>query len=143
MLPFCGYNVGDYFAHWLNMQQRIANPPKIFMVNWFRQKDGRFVWPGFGDNMRVLKWIIDRVEGKLAAQETPVGLMPRDGDLDTQSLDATPADLAAAMKIDLGEWRQELESQSEWFDKVGPTLPKALKRQRELLLDRISQAAQR
>jgi phosphoenolpyruvate carboxykinase (GTP) len=143
MLPFCGYNVGDYFAHWLAMQQRIQNPPKIFMVNWFRQKDGRFVWPGFGDNMRVLKWVLDRVEGKLPAQETPVGIVPREGDLDTQSLDATPADLAAAMKVDLGEWKQELEGQAEWFDKIGPTLPKALKLQRELLLDRVSQAVER
>jgi phosphoenolpyruvate carboxykinase (GTP) len=143
MLPFCGYNVGDYFQHWLNMQTRIKNPPKIFMVNWFRQnKEGRFVWPGFGDNMRVLKWIIDRVEGKAAAQETVVGYVPRAGDLDTQSLDATPADLAVAMKVDLGEWKQELEGQAEWFDKVGPTLPKALKLQREILLDRVSQAAQ-
>jgi phosphoenolpyruvate carboxykinase (GTP) len=144
MLPFCGYNVGDYFQHWLDMQQKIKNPPKIFMVNWFRQnKEGRFVWPGFGDNMRVLKWIIDRVDGKAAAQETPVGLVPRDGDLDTQSLDATPADLAVAMKVDLGEWKQELDGQAEWFDKVGPTLPKTLKLQRELLLDRVSQAVQR
>jgi phosphoenolpyruvate carboxykinase (GTP) len=143
MLPFCGYNVGDYFAHWLAMQHRIQNPPKIFMVNWFRQKDGRFVWPGFGDNMRVLKWILDRVEGKLPAQETLVGMVPRDGDLDTQSLDATPADLAAAMKVDLGEWKQELEGQAEWFDKIGTTLPKAIKLQRELLLDRVTQAIQR
>jgi phosphoenolpyruvate carboxykinase (GTP) len=143
MLPFCGYNVGDYFAHWLSMQQRIQSPPKIFMVNWFRQKDGRFVWPGFGDNMRVLKWIIDRVEGQVPAQETVVGLIPRDGDLDTQSLDMTPADLAAAMKVDLGEWKQELEGQAEWFEKIGPTLPKTLKLQRELLLDRVSQATLR
>jgi phosphoenolpyruvate carboxykinase (GTP) len=140
MLPFCGYNVGDYFAHWLGMQQRIANPPKIFMVNWFRQKDGRFVWPGFGDNMRVLKWIIDRVEGRAAAKETLVGMVPREGDLDTQSLDTTPADLAAAMKVDLNEWKQELEGQAEWFDKVGPTLPKALKLERELLLESVTQA---
>jgi phosphoenolpyruvate carboxykinase (GTP) len=144
MLPFCGYNVGDYFQHWLDMQQRIKNPPKIFMVNWFRQnKDGRFVWPGFGDNMRVLKWIIDRVEGRTAASETVVGLVPRDGELDTQSLDATPADLAVAMKVDLAEWKQELEGQAEWFDKVGSTLPKTLKLQRELLLDRVSQATAR
>jgi phosphoenolpyruvate carboxykinase (GTP) len=144
MLPFCGYNVGDYFQHWLDMQQRIKNPPKIFMVNWFRQnKDGRFVWPGFGDNMRVLKWIIDRVEGRTSASETVVGLVPRDGELDTQSLDATPADLAVAMKVDLAEWKQELEGQAEWFDKVGNTLPKTLKLQRELLLDRVSQATAR
>jgi phosphoenolpyruvate carboxykinase (GTP) len=142
MLPFCGYNVGDYFSHWLGMQSRIANPPKIFMVNWFRQnKEGRFVWPGFGDNMRVLKWIIDRVDGKVAAQETVVGNVPREGDLDTQSLDATPADLAAAMKIDLNEWKQELDGQAEWFDKVGSTLPRALKLQRELLIEAVNQAA--
>jgi phosphoenolpyruvate carboxykinase (GTP) len=140
MLPFCGYNVGDYFAHWLGMQQRIANPPKIFMVNWFRQKDGRFVWPGFGDNMRVLKWIIDRVEGRTAAKETVVGHVPCEGDLDTQSLDATPEDLAAAMAVDLHAWKQELEGQAEWFEKVGPTLPKALKLERELLLERVIQA---
>jgi phosphoenolpyruvate carboxykinase (GTP) len=141
MLPFCGYNVGDYFSHWLGMQSKIKNPPKIFMVNWFRQKDGRFVWPGFGDNMRVLKWIIDRVDGKATAQETVVGYVPTEGDLDTKSLDATPADIEAAMKIDLNEWKQELEGQAEWFDKVGPTLPRALKLQRELLIERVNQAA--
>jgi phosphoenolpyruvate carboxykinase (GTP) len=142
MLPFCGYNVGDYFSHWLGMQSRIKNPPKIFMVNWFRQnKEGRFVWPGFGDNMRVLKWVLDRVDGKASAKETVVGLVPQDGELDTQSLDATPADLEAAMKIDLQEWKQELEGQAEWFDKVGPTLPRALKLQRELLIERVNQAA--
>jgi phosphoenolpyruvate carboxykinase (GTP) len=140
MLPFCGYNVGDYFDHWLGMQSRIKNPPKIFMVNWFRQKDGKFVWPGFGDNMRVLKWVIDRVEGKVAARETVVGMVPRDGDLDTQGLDASAAELEAAMRVDLGEWKQELEGQAEWFEKVGPTLPKTLKLQREMLLDRVQQA---
>ncbi len=140
MLPFCGYNVGDYFDHWLGMEQRIKNPPKIFMVNWFRQKDGDFVWPGFGDNMRVLKWIIDRVENKVPANETVVGLVPRDGDIDTQNLDMKPGHLEAAMRVDLGEWKQELEGQAEWFDKIGPTLPKALKEQREALIDRVAQA---
>ncbi|HEX5656638.1 MAG TPA: phosphoenolpyruvate carboxykinase (GTP) [Polyangiales bacterium] len=141
MLPFCGYNVGEYFQHWLGMQSKIKNPPKIFMVNWFRQnKEGRFVWPGFGDNMRVLKWIVDRVEGRAASQETVVGHVPVDGGLDTQSLDATPADLEAAMKVDLNEWKQELEGQAEWFDKVGSTLPRALKLQRELLIERVAQA---
>ena len=91
--------------------------------------------------MRVLKWIIDRVDGKVPAQETVVGLVPREGDLDTQSLDATPADLEAATKIDLNEWKQELEGQAEWFEKVGSTLPKALKLQRELLIERVNQAA--
>jgi phosphoenolpyruvate carboxykinase (GTP) len=140
MLPFCGYNVGHYFEHWLGMQSRIKNPPKIFMVNWFRQKDGKFVWPGFGDNMRVLKWVIDRVEGKLPARETVVGLVPRDGDIDTQGLDAQPGDVEAAMRVDLGEWKQELEGQAEWFEQVGPTLPKTLKLQREMLAERVAQA---
>ncbi|MFT3921327.1 MAG: phosphoenolpyruvate carboxykinase (GTP) [Myxococcales bacterium] len=140
MLPFCGYNVGDYFEHWLGMQNRIKNPPKIFMVNWFRQKDGKFVWPGFGDNMRVLKWVLDRVEGKVPARETVVGMVPRDGDLDTQALDAQPGDLEAAMRVDLGEWKQELEGQADWFEQVGSTLPKALKLQREMLIERVAQA---
>jgi phosphoenolpyruvate carboxykinase (GTP) len=140
MLPFCGYNIGNYFEHWLGMQSRIKNPPKIFMVNWFRQKDGKFVWPGFGDNMRVLKWVIDRVEGKVAARETVVGNVPVEGDLDTQGLDAQPGDLEAAMRVDLGEWKQELEGQAEWFEQVGPTLPKALKLQREMLIERVAQA---
>jgi phosphoenolpyruvate carboxykinase (GTP) len=141
MLPFCGYNVGDYFAHWLSMQQRIANPPKVFMVNWFRQKDGRFLWPGFGDNMRVLKWIVDRVEGTIGAKETVVGYVPQPGDLDTEHLDASPADIEAATRIDLKEWQQELESQTEWFQKVGPTLPRALELQRSLLAERVAEAA--
>jgi phosphoenolpyruvate carboxykinase (GTP) len=140
MLPFCGYNVGDYFAHWLGMQQRIANPPKIFMVNWFRQKDGRFVWPGFGENMRVLKWMLDRVEGKAGSKETVVGYVPREGDLDTEGLDVSPSDLEAAQRVDLAEWKQELEGQAEWFEKIGDTLPRALKLQRELLVERVAHA---
>jgi phosphoenolpyruvate carboxykinase (GTP) len=140
MLPFCGYNVGDYFAHWLGLEQRIPRAPKIFMVNWFRQKDGKFVWPGFGENMRVLKWMIDRVEGKVSAEETVVGLVPKTGDLDTQHLETSPEELDAAMAIDLHEWKQELEGQGEWFDKVGPTLPAALKTQRETLLERVTAA---
>jgi phosphoenolpyruvate carboxykinase (GTP) len=140
MLPFCGYNVGDYFAHWLGMEQRIPRAPKIFMVNWFRQQDGKFVWPGFGDNMRVLKWIIDRVEGTVAADETVVGLVPKQGDLDTHNLETTPDQLAFATSINLEEWKQELEGQAEWFDKIGPTLPKALKAKRDELLARVRAA---
>ncbi len=140
MLPFCGYNVGDYFAHWLGMEQRIPRAPKIFMVNWFRQQDGKFVWPGFGDNMRVLKWIVDRVEGTVGADETVVGLVPKQGDLDTRDLETTPEQLAFATSINLAEWKQELEGQAEWFDKVGPTLPKALKSKREELLARVTSA---
>ncbi|MET0391198.1 MAG: phosphoenolpyruvate carboxykinase (GTP) [Polyangiales bacterium] len=138
MLPFCGYDVGTYFQHWLDMQKRVPLPPKIFMVNWFRQNaDGKFVWPGFGDNMRVLKWIVDRARGRVAGQETLIGWVPRPGDLDLADLDISDADVHEATKIDEKEWLTELEAQGEWFNSLGPTVPKALHLQRELLLARL------
>jgi phosphoenolpyruvate carboxykinase (GTP) len=138
MLPFCGYDMGSYFQHWLEMQKKVPMPPKIFMVNWFRQNaQGKFVWPGFGDNMRVLKWVIDRARGRVGGQETLIGWVPRPGDLDLGDLDISEADVLEATKIDNGEWIQELEAQGEWFESLGPTVPKALKLQRELLLSRL------
>jgi phosphoenolpyruvate carboxykinase (GTP) len=135
MLPFCGYNMGSYFAHWLRMPTRIAQPPKIFMVNWFRKgKDGSFLWPGYGENMRVLKWIVDRALGRKGAQETPVGWVPRPGDLDLSGLDIEPEVFRAATDVNLDDWRTELQSQAEFFDKIGPTMPSALELQRQLLL---------
>jgi phosphoenolpyruvate carboxykinase (GTP) len=141
MLPFCGYDAGTYLGHWLDMQQRIPDPPRLFMVNWFRKgADGRFLWPGFGDNMRVLKWILDRCAGRAPAKETLLGLTPRDGDLELSGLAASPEAVAAATRIDLAEWEEELESQGEWFEKLGPTLPHPLALQRELLLERVRAA---
>ncbi len=138
MLPFCGYNMGDYFAHWLEMQAQIAYPPKIFMVNWFRKdKDGKFLWPGFGENMRVLKWIVDRARLRVGGQETPFGWVPKAGDLDLSGLSVPSEKVDQATAIDLDEWRAELESQKELFDSLGDRMPKALKLQRELLLARI------
>jgi phosphoenolpyruvate carboxykinase (GTP) len=123
------------------MQQRIPNPPKLFMVNWFRKSaEGKFLWPGFGDNMRVLKWVLERCEGKIAAQETLLGYTPREGDLNLQGIDASAEAIAAATRIDLGEWEEELASQAEWFEKLGPTLPRPLALQRELLLERVRAA---
>jgi len=138
MLPFCGYNMGRYFGHWLAMQERIANPPKIFQVNWFRQgKDGSFLWPGFGDNMRVLKWVIDRAHGRVGAQETVLGWVPKAGHLDLTGLDISPAQVDAATHIDLDEWRQEFALQAEFFKTLGDDMPAAIRLQRELLMARV------
>jgi phosphoenolpyruvate carboxykinase (GTP) len=138
MLPFCGYDMGTYFQHWLDMQKRVPLPPKIFMVNWFRQNaNGKFVWPGFGENMRVLKWVIDRARGKVGGHETLIGWVPRPGDLDLQDLSIPEEDVVEATKIDYAEWAKEFESQGEWFDSLGPTVPQALRLQRELLMARL------
>jgi phosphoenolpyruvate carboxykinase (GTP) len=135
MLPFCGYNMGDYFAHWLKMRTRVAQPPKIFMVNWFRKNaGGEFLWPGYGENMRVLKWVVDRSLGHVGAQETLVGWVPRPGDIDLSGLDIEAERFREATHIDLDQWEQELRSQQEFFEKIGPHMPKALKVQRDLLM---------
>jgi phosphoenolpyruvate carboxykinase (GTP) len=138
MLPFCGYDMGDYFAHWLAMRGRISSPPKIFMVNWFRQgKDGKFLWPGYGENMRVLKWVVDRAHVRVGAQETPLGWVPREGDLDLSGLALEPEVFEQAARVDLDEWKQEIASQAEFFEKIGPTMPETLRLQRALLLSAI------
>ena len=139
MLPFCGYNMSDYFAHWLKMRKLLKNPPKIFSVNWFRKsKEGKFLWPGYGENMRVLKWIIDRCRGRVAAYETPVGWMPEPRDLDTQGLKGcTNEQLTEALSIDVEEWKREVLLQDELFFKLHADLPKELIFQRELLISRM------
>jgi len=142
MLPFIGYDAGTYLQHWLDMQTRIPNPPKIFMVNWFRKTpDGKFLWPGYGENMRVLKWIVDRAHGRIGAKETLVGWVPRTTDLNLGGLEVPVANVEQAMKIDYAEWENELASEEEWFQKLGPTLPRPLALQRELLLERVRSAA--
>jgi phosphoenolpyruvate carboxykinase (GTP) len=139
MLPFCGYNVGEYFAHWLSMQGRIKYPPKIFMVNWFRKgKDGSFLWPGFGENMRVLKWIVDRARLNVGGKETPFGWVPRPGDLDLSDLPLSHETIEEATHIDLDEWQQELEGAGEFFNSIGETMPRELQLYRELFLTRIA-----
>ncbi|MEJ7734605.1 MAG: phosphoenolpyruvate carboxykinase (GTP) [Polyangiaceae bacterium] len=139
MLPFCGYNIGDYLAHWLRMQYRLSQPPKVFMVNWFRQdKAGKFVWPGFGENMRVLKWIVDRARGRTTAFETVMGWVPRPGDLDLSGLDISDEQLHQATHVDFDEWQQELEAQKEWFERIGDKTPKSLLLWRDMLLARLS-----
>jgi phosphoenolpyruvate carboxykinase (GTP) len=141
MLPFLGYDAGSYLQHWLDMQERIPNPPKLFLVNWFRKgSDGKFLWPGYGDNMRVLKWVLDRCHGRTNAQETLLGWVPYAGDLDLGGLDIPRESLEQATRIDLGEWEYELESQKEWFDKLGATLPPQLELQRRILLEAVKNA---
>lgn len=138
MLPFCGYNVGDYFAHWLNMQSKIARPPRIYQVNWFRQDaDGKFIWPGFGENMRVLKWILDRAAGRVGARETPLGWVPDEGQIDVNGLDLSPEAMKDLTEIDPAAWKAEFELQDELFDKVADAMPAALKLQRKLFLTRL------
>src|SRR6185436_10717260 len=135
MLPFCGYDMGSYLQHWLDMQARIPNPPKIFQVNWFRKgSNGKFLWPGYGENMRVLNWIIQRAHGRIGAQETPIGWVPRSTDLDLSGLNVPAEKIEQARAINPAEWKTELESMRDWFDKLGPTLPRTLELQRQLLL---------
>jgi phosphoenolpyruvate carboxykinase (GTP) len=135
MLPFCGYHMADYFGHWLDFGKRIPNPPRIFNVNWFRRdKDGKFSWPGFGDNFRVLKWIVGRVTGKAAASEGPLGWVPKYEDLDWRGLKFSPEQFAQVMNADKGEWIAELASHDEMFFKMYDRLPRELPSIRDLLL---------
>src|ERR1035437_8514697 len=133
MLPFCGYHVGDYFAHWLEFGREIPEPPPIFSANWF-QKDrkGKFAWPGFGENMRILKWVVERSRGEAGAFETPFGLMPKYTDIHWRGLDYSKEQYANVMGIDRDLWLKELESHQELFDKLSDRLPKEMAAIREL-----------
>jgi len=126
MLPFCGYNMGDYFAHWLEMGKKIKNPPKIFNVNWFRTDDeGHFIWPGFGDNMRVLMWILDRCEDKADAVETPIGFVPKAEDINIEGLDINVDTVRGLLEVDKDVWLQEIAGIKEFYSKFD-RLPKEL-----------------
>jgi phosphoenolpyruvate carboxykinase (GTP) len=140
MLPFIGYNAGDYFQHWVDLGKRADADklPKIFYVNWFRRgEDKRFLWPGFGENSRVLKWAIERIEGKAAAQETPIGHIPTADDLDLEGLDAPREDIEAALAFDADEWRAEIPLVEEWFAKIGDKVPTTLRDELEALKQRL------
>ena len=138
MLPFCGYHVGDYFRHWLAIGRRVKNPPRIFTVNWFRKDaDGRFAWPGFGENMRVLQWIVGRCKGTANAVETPLGMMPAYADVEWSGLDFPREAFAAVSTIDRDEWSRELASHDELFARIGARRPEAIVAERRALADRL------
>jgi phosphoenolpyruvate carboxykinase (GTP) len=141
MIPFCGYNMADYWAHWLKVGKAIANPPAIFRVNWFRKDgSGNFIWPGFGENMRVLKWMVDRVHGRGEAVESPFGLMPRHQDLNWAGTSFDQAAFHAIMDIDREEARREAEDQKTWFDNFGAKLPPEMEKNRQDLLARVEKS---
>jgi phosphoenolpyruvate carboxykinase (GTP) len=138
MLPFCGYNMGDYFRHWLDMGIRIKRPPKIFNVNWFRTgPDGKFLWPGFGENMRVLEWIIERCEGRGVARETPIGLVPETSTINTKGLKMPAGAMKELLSVNNDAWKQETVEIREFFSKFD-RLPEGLKKELEALEKRLS-----
>jgi len=141
MLPFCGYNMADYFQHWLDMQDRLSRPPAIFHVNWFRTgHDGRFLWPGFGQNLRVLLWMIDRVKGRARAEETPIGLVPAEGAIDFSGLPLSRADQEALLRVDREEWAAEVPEIRAFFERFGDRIPDELVRSLDTLSQQLTTA---
>ncbi|HEX8570820.1 MAG TPA: phosphoenolpyruvate carboxykinase (GTP), partial [Caulobacteraceae bacterium] len=143
MLPFCGYNMGDYFGHWLKVGKRAdaAKLPRIYFVNWFRKdRNGKFVWPGYGENSRVLKWIVERIEGTADAVETPIGLLPTRESLDTSGLDLSAEQLDLLLTVDAAVWKEEASLIPSGYEKFGDRLPQELWREYENLLERLDRA---
>jgi phosphoenolpyruvate carboxykinase (GTP) len=143
MLPFCGYNMGDYFAHWLKVGAKGGDKmPRVYYVNWFRKgPDGNFLWPGYGENSRVLKWVFERCDGKADARETPIGLLPTDKGLDMSGLDISPAALKELLAVDAEGWKKEIPSIKEHFAKFGNKLPEGLKKELGDLENRLKEAS--
>jgi phosphoenolpyruvate carboxykinase (GTP) len=142
MLPFCGYNMADYFTHWLRLGRAVPHPPAIFHVNWFRQDSaGRFLWPGFGQNLRVLLWMIDRIQGKGSAVETPVGLVPRSNGLNLEGLELSAAGLEELLRVDRDEWAEEVPEIRAFYDRFGGRLPAELNESLDKLAQRLGVTA--
>ena len=132
MKPFCGYNFADYWAHWLSFAERTDKLPDIFHVNWFRQdSDGKFLWHGFGENLRVLRWIIDRCEGRVGAVDSPVGYLPKAGDIDIEGLDIDAETMSALTTIDPQQWQLEIDAIGEYLETYGERLPEQLRTEQQ------------
>jgi phosphoenolpyruvate carboxykinase (GTP) len=143
MLPFCGYHMGDYFAHWLAIGNQLRSPPAIFHVNWFRKdRDGKNLWPGFGENMRVLQWMIERLSGSIPAVDTPIGAAPQYDDFEWGGLAMSRDRFAELQRIDAEEWRRELASHDEFFADLGDRLPSALADERRSLEERLNRGTE-
>jgi phosphoenolpyruvate carboxykinase (GTP) len=139
MIPFCGYNMADYFQHWLDMGPKIKNAPKIFHVNWFRKdSNGKFLWPGFGENVRVLKWIADRIEGRAAATDTPIGFVPTPSSLTLDGMNISRESLDELLSVNSSDWAQETEATAKFFEIFGDRLPQEITNQQKALSDRLA-----
>jgi phosphoenolpyruvate carboxykinase (GTP) len=138
MLAFCGYNMADYWAHWLSMEKRASHPPKVFRVNWFRRDEkGRFLWPGFGENLRVLRWVIERCRGDGEAEETPIGFVPRPSAIGGKGLDVSKDVLEDLLRVDREGWRTNLRNQAEFFAKFEDHLPAGIREEHDALARRL------
>ncbi len=136
MKPFAGYNFGDYWAHWINVGSKLKSPPQIFHVNWFRQDNsGKYLWPGFGENLRVLRWIIDRCKGKAGARETAIGHLPNE--LDVQGLEITPAALEELLAVDPKLWQEEFAGIERYLGEFGDRVPQSLKTELQAAVQRL------
>jgi phosphoenolpyruvate carboxykinase (GTP) len=140
MLPFCGYNMGDYFQHWFDMGDKLkSQAPKIFYVNWFRKSaEGKFLWPGFGENSRALKWMCERVDGKAGAKKTPIGYLPNDSDLDLRGLNVPPQDIKELLDVDAEAWKLEIPKMEKFFSQFGDRFPQRLRNQFNELKKRLA-----
>ncbi len=140
MLPFCGFNMADYFRHWIEMGRRVAHPPRVFHVNWFRKgADGKFLWPGYGENVRVLKWMLERIEGKAKAAETPIGFVPTPDGLTLDGLNISRATMEELLLVDPANWAEEVESAGQFYEKFGGRLPEEIRLEKEKLTQRLQQ----
>ena len=142
MLPFCGYHMGDYFRHWIKMQRSLTVTPRIFHVNWFRKgADGKFLWPGYGENVRVLKWIVERIEGKAAATETPIGFVPTSNALTLDGLDVSRTTMDDLLRVDSADWTKEHADTDSFFQKFGSRLPDEIRDEHNRLGQRLDRVA--